>query len=125
MTKQNLFFIVIFNLMDNVIRYGVGATVIRFHSHQSGTDLILSCEDDGVGVPDDVKERIFEQGYGNNTGQGLFLVREILAITGISITETGVYGQGARFDIRVPQDGYGVLRRKEPHQSSCSLSVHE
>lgn len=116
---------VFYNLMDNAIRYGEGTTVIRFHSRVSGTGLVLSCEDDGAGVPDDVKERIFEQGYGKNTGQGLFLVREILAITGISITETGCYGHGARFDMLVPRDGYRAVGRKEPHCAPCSSPVHE
>ncbi len=34
---------------------------------------------------------------------GLFLVREILALTGITITETGFPGSGARFEIHVPK----------------------
>jgi len=33
---------------------------------------------------------------------GLFLIREILSITGIEIHETGIYGSGVRFEIRVP-----------------------
>jgi signal transduction histidine kinase len=48
------------------------------------------------------------RGFGKNTGLGLFFSREILSITGISITETGVYGVGARFEIRVPG---GIWRR--------------
>jgi signal transduction histidine kinase len=51
-------------------------------------------------------ERIFERGYGKNTGLGLFLSREILAITGITITENGVPGKGARFEITVPKGAY-------------------
>jgi len=60
------------------------------------------CEDDGTGIPPGEKEKIFERGYGKNTGMGLFLSREILAITGISITGNGEPGKGARFEIRVP-----------------------
>jgi hypothetical protein len=37
---------------------------------------------------------------------GLFLTREILGITGITISETGLYGKGARFEILVPVDYY-------------------
>ena len=59
-------------------------------------------EDDGVGVPDAQKREIFKRGVGKNTGMGLFLTAEILAITGITIEENGVYGKGARFVIRVP-----------------------
>jgi signal transduction histidine kinase len=49
-----------------------------------------------------MKERIFERGVGENTGLGLFLIREILAITGITIIETGIPGKGARFEMTVP-----------------------
>ena len=51
-------------------------------------------------------ERIFERGYGKNTGLGVFLSREILSITGITITENGVPGKGARFEITVPKGMY-------------------
>jgi signal transduction histidine kinase len=51
-------------------------------------------------------ERIFEQGFGKNTGLGLFLSREILAITGLTINKNGVPGTGARFEITVPKGAY-------------------
>ena len=54
------------------------------------------------------RRRIFERGFGKNTGLGLFLVREILAITGITIRETGTAGTGARFEITVPRGRYRV-----------------
>ena len=54
----------------------------------------------------DEKERIFERGYGKNTGLGQFLAREILAITGITIAENGEPGRGARFEITVPKGQY-------------------
>ncbi|PKG31373.1 MAG: histidine kinase, partial [Methanoregula sp.] len=44
--------------------------------------------------------------YYKNTGFGLFLSREILAITNLTISESGEYGRGARFVIRVPRNGY-------------------
>jgi hypothetical protein len=39
---------------------------------------------------------------------GLFLAREILAMTGIGIRETGDPGSGARFEMRVPKDKWRV-----------------
>jgi signal transduction histidine kinase len=63
---------------------------------------VVRWEDDGVGVPDAEKKRIFERGFGKNTGLGLFLAREILDLTGISIRETGTFGSGARFEMIVP-----------------------
>ena len=49
-----------------------------------------------------MKELIFEKSVGKNTGLGLFLVRSILSITGMGIKETGIEGEGARFEITVP-----------------------
>jgi PAS domain S-box-containing protein len=99
---------VCYNLMDNAVRYGGKITTIRFYAQESGDDPLIVCEDDGDGVPADDKEKIFEPGYGKNTGLGLFLAREILDITGISIRETGEPGKGARFEMTVPK---GVWRK--------------
>jgi PAS domain S-box-containing protein len=97
---------VFYNLMDNAVRYGMKLTRIRFSVHPAGNDLILVCEDDGVGVIADEKERIFERDFGKNTGLGLFLSREILSITGITIIETGEPGTGARFVMTVPKGAW-------------------
>jgi PAS domain S-box-containing protein len=96
----------IYNLVDNAVRYAETAKQFTFSSRKSGKMLILICEDNGVGIPQDQKELIFKRGIGRNTGMGLFLTREILEITGISICETGVSGKGARFEIHIPIGGY-------------------
>jgi sensor domain CHASE-containing protein/nitrogen-specific signal transduction histidine kinase len=97
---------VFFNLLDNSVRHGQRVTGIRVSSHQSGKDLVIVWEDNGVGIPADEKERIFERGFGKNTGLGMFLAREILSLTGITISETGTPGTGARFEILVPEGAY-------------------
>ena len=97
---------VFFNLMDNAVRHGGKITTIRFSSGERGADHILVCEDDGDGVLPEEKEKIFLKGYGKNTGMGLFLSREILSITGITIRETGESGKGARFEIAVPKGAW-------------------
>jgi PAS domain S-box-containing protein len=95
------------NLIDNAIRHGGRITVIRFSAEEHGGRHVVVCEDDGVGVPAEDKERIFDRGFGKNTGFGLALSREILEITGISIRECGEPGNGARFEMTVPE---GMLR---------------
>jgi two-component system CheB/CheR fusion protein len=57
------------------------------------------------------KEKIFERGYGKNTGLGLFLSRDILDITGITIKETGKPGKGARFEMTVPKEMWRIERK--------------
>jgi PAS domain S-box-containing protein len=97
---------VFFNIIDNAVRHGESVTAIRVSCQPDPDGLVIVVRDDGVGVPPALKEKIFEKGYGKNTGFGLFLAREILAITGIIILETGTHGKGARFEIIVPKGMY-------------------
>ena len=103
---------VFFNLMDNAVRHGGKITTIRFFIGERGAEHLLMCEDDGEGVMPDEKEKIFLKGYGKNTGMGLFLSREILSITGITIRETGEPGKGARFEIAVPKGAWRAVEKK-------------
>ncbi|MEI7434708.1 MAG: PAS domain S-box protein [Methanomicrobiales archaeon] len=104
---------VFFNLLDNSIRHGQRVSHIRVSWELIEKGLIVAWEDDGVGVPGDEKERIFDRGFGKNTGLGLFLVREILSLTGIDIKETGSAGNGVRFEITVPKGAYRVSEPAE------------
>ncbi|MDD4498396.1 MAG: HAMP domain-containing sensor histidine kinase, partial [Methanosarcinaceae archaeon] len=97
---------VFYNLMENSKRHGKKVKTIRVSCRQAGTVCILSYEDDGVGISADLKEKIFEKEFGRNTGYGLFLIKEILDITGISIKERGVEGYGVRFDLEIPNKNY-------------------
>jgi signal transduction histidine kinase len=97
---------VFYNLLDNTLRHGRHITRVRISSSRSERGLHIVYEDDGVGIPVRDKEKIFTRGTGSNTGLGLFLIREILAITGITIRENGVVGKGARFEILVPENRY-------------------
>jgi PAS domain S-box-containing protein len=102
---------VFFNLLDNSLRHGERVTNISVRAIPSEDGLTLVWEDNGIGIEPEQKERIFDRGFGKNTGLGLFLVREILAPSRIAIRETGTAGTGARFEISVPK---GMYRKKEP-----------
>ena len=99
---------VFYNLIDNTLRYGVKISQVHFFLQESAEGCCIICEDDGVGVPAEEKERIFDRGFGKNTGMGLSLAREILSITNITITETGEPGKGARFVISVPRSAWRI-----------------
>lgn len=96
----------IFQFLDNTARYGGTATEVRITFEDCGTHAQVIIEDNGCGIPVADKDRIFERGYGKGTGWGLFLTREILAITGIAVTENGEPGNGARFVITLPKGTY-------------------
>lgn len=93
-------------LAENVIQHGTMATEIVLRYHNSTEGLTLVFEDNGSGIPDDLKEQIFERRFDGGKGGSLFLVREILSITGITIHETGIAGRGARFEMLVPKGSY-------------------
>jgi len=97
-----LFVKVFTNLLDNSLRHGRHVTEIRVTTRYDDDSLVIVWEDNGIGIPADEKERIFERGFGKHTGFGMFLIREILSLTGITIAETGVPGKGARFEMVVP-----------------------
>jgi len=104
---------VFYNLVENAIRHGEHVTSITFTAKETSDGLTIIYEDNGVGIPSENKEKIFIRGFGKHTGLGLFLIREILSITGIIIAETGEFGKGARFEIHVAVDRY----RHTPPQS--------
>jgi len=103
---------VFFNLMENSVRHGEHVTRIAFSLRETETGLVIVYEDNGIGIPEEDKKKLFRKGFGKHTGLGLFLSREILSITGITITENGVAGEGARFEITVPKGVYRFSRAK-------------
>jgi PAS domain S-box-containing protein len=99
---ENVFFI----LAENIILHGKNATEISLSFRETDYGLVLVFEDNGVGIPHDIKEKIFDRKYVEMKGTGLFLTSEILSITGITIKETGEPGKGARFEMTVPKGAY-------------------
>ena len=97
---------IFYNLAENTLRHGTNASTIIASQSESSNGLIIVIEDDGGGVPDNEKEVIFNRGYGKHTGDGLYITREILDLTGIAIKEKGILGKGARFEILVPPGAY-------------------
>jgi len=105
---------VFYNLIDNALRYGgEKMSAIRMTSCEENGALILTLEDDGNGISAEDKKQLFTKGFGKHTGLGLYLSREILAITGITITETGIPGTGARFEILVQKGKFRYSRPTE------------
>jgi signal transduction histidine kinase len=101
---------VFYNLIDNSLRYGTEhMDTIRFSGNENGKGLVCSYEDNGAGIPPKDKPHIFERGFGHHSGLGMFLTREILAITGLTIIENGEFGKGTRFEITVPTGAYRFI----------------
>jgi signal transduction histidine kinase len=105
------------------VRHGKKVTEISFFAYFSNQHLVISIRDDGVGISQDEKGLIFTRGYGKNTGLGLYLSREILSITGITIRETGEEGKGAVFELVIPPQGYRIMRMKTDTSSESKTAT--
>lgn len=103
---------VFYHLLHNSLKEATGATkiVITYQIRESGCAIII--EDNGIGIPDQVKGSLFVQRE-DNYGRGLFLTSEIVSLTGITLRETGVYREGARFELVIPSEGYRVEGMKQ------------
>jgi PAS domain S-box-containing protein len=96
------------NIFENARIHGKNVTEIFVKCTKIDRGLDVSIGDNGIGIPAELKLEIFEPGMMRNRGLGLFLSKEILSITGITIEETGVQGKGARFEIHVPLECFRV-----------------
>jgi ABC-type amino acid transport substrate-binding protein/signal transduction histidine kinase len=95
-----------FRLVESILTMGGEVSCITLGYTVTDGGLVMTVGDNGKGISEDEKDRIFERDTGKTPVPGLFLVRQILSITGISIHETGQPGRGARFEILVPDGAY-------------------
>ncbi|MFW6117824.1 MAG: MEDS domain-containing protein, partial [Thermoproteota archaeon] len=93
-----------YNLLQNSLQHG-GETLnkIRIHPQKTEEGLTIIYEDDGVGIPEEEKEKIFQEGYGRGTGYGLYLIQKMCEVYGWTIHETGTPGEGGQFLITTPK----------------------
>ena len=106
---------IIRHLIDNALRHGgEHLTRIGFSGSATPDGYVLVCEDDGVGVPKKDKAAIFKRVVAEDTKIGLFLIQEILALTLITIRETGEPEKGARFELTVPPGAFRVEPSGQP-----------
>jgi len=96
------------NIFENAGIHGKNVTdiFVTCTKNDQGLDVVIG--DNGIGIPEELKKEIFEPGMMRNRGLGLFLAKEILSITGLTIEETGVPGEGARFKIHVPLECFRI-----------------
>jgi signal transduction histidine kinase len=91
------------NLIDNSLKYGERISEIRIHVEKGeGGCMNLIYEDDGVGIGANMKEHLFQKGFGKGTGFGLYLIRKICDVYGWTVQEKGQLGTGAKFEFAIP-----------------------
>ena len=104
---------VIINLLDNAVKYAPEGSTIRIDTAGDGGNVAVRIADEGPGIPDDRKEKIFDLFYsgGNPTGDsrrglgiGLALCRSIIRAHGGTISVSDNEPHGAVFEFTLPMD---------------------
>jgi two-component system, NtrC family, sensor kinase len=84
--------------------------LIRVSSRREGDSVVIRIQDNGCGIPDDIRSHIFDPFFttkevGRGTGQGLALARAIIVDThGGTLDYTTSVGAGTTFVVRLPID---------------------
>jgi CheY-like chemotaxis protein len=103
---------VLSNLLDNAVRHTPPGTHVAITARVRGTDLEISVEDDGPGLPPGDPDRLFvkfqrgrEEGEGGGAGLGLAICRDIIDLHGGTIkaeTAADAGGVGVTFRVMLP-----------------------
>ncbi len=105
---------VLYNLTDNAIKYTPDGGIIQVSLHLDGEDLVWRVRDNGVGIPEEDRDHVFERFYRvdkarsretGGTGLGLSIVRQLVTLHGGTVTVESSMGEGSEFTVRLPRKG--------------------
>ncbi len=100
---------VLTNLVANAMSYTQDGGEITIHTGIEGGGVVFSVEDDGFGIPDEMRSSLFERfgarngRRGGGTGIGLYIVRRIIEAHGGSITYAARSPRGSIFRVTLPE----------------------
>ncbi len=98
------------NLIENALRHTPPGTRIVAKVSRMPDAVLLTVEDDGPGIPQELRERLFERfvrgrgDAGGGSGLGLSIVRAVAHSHGGEVTLEAPSGGGSRFVVRLPED---------------------
>jgi PAS domain S-box-containing protein len=95
-------------LIENALIHGKSLSRILFSSMMNSEGITVVCEDDGVGISEKEKKTVFDRVVAGQGKFGLFFVQQFLNLSGMTITETGEPGKGAKFEISVPVGAFWI-----------------
>ncbi len=102
---------VLVNLLHNAIKFSPAGGTIHVRAEETNGVIALSVEDNGVGIPEDDLDRIFERFYkadksrsSTGTGMGLAIARHVIDLHCGRIWAESTEGRGSRFTFTLPLD---------------------
>ena len=103
---------VMYNLLDNAIKYNRAGGSVRLTLRGDGEETVLSVADTGIGIPPEARERVFERFYRvdksrskevGGTGLGLSIVKHAAAVLGAKVSLESTLGEGTTVTVRLPR----------------------
>ncbi len=99
------------NLIDNAFKFGKENGYVRVTLHRAGAGARLTVEDNGIGISEEDRSRIFQRFYQaedsrrsqGGMGLGLSMVRQIVQLHGGTITVDSTEGRGTTFTVTLPE----------------------
>ena len=111
LADQSLLTEMLLNLVENAVKYGKSKGHIGIHAIQKNGQIVLTVQDDGIGIPADALPHIFERFYRvdsardrSGTGLGLSIVQWIVQAHHGTIRVESEVGKGTGFYIEFPSD---------------------
>jgi len=103
-TADSLLIQLFHDLLDNSLKHGEKVTQIRLCATKNEKEIKLYYEDNGIGISNINKQKIFNTCFttGNGSSHGLYLIKKIVDVYGWTITEQGTEGKGVKFVISIP-----------------------
>ena len=91
---------------DGLIRGGLSKVDVSYTISDGSLKIVY--EDDAAGIPHELKASLFSSDPLGN-GSDYFIINGIVTASGFTIKETGDPRKGARFEITVPMDRFGII----------------
>jgi signal transduction histidine kinase len=120
---------VVSNLLSNAAKFSAAGTPIRLALTSDEESVYVTVSDEGIGIPDDERDRIFERFYQveahatrqrGGFGIGLSLVRRFVEAHGGDVTVKSVPGAGSTFTVRMPRTTVPAGRRTQPEPTAAA-----
>lgn len=97
------------NLITNAVKYSPEGGGVEFNAWREGPDAVFQVADDGIGIPAEDQERLFEAFYRCSnvgdipgTGLGLVIVKRCVELHNGTLQLESELGRGTTFTVRLP-----------------------
>lgn len=122
-----------YNILDNALKYTPAGGTVQIRARVDRQDIVVEVEDTGIGIPTDVRHRIFDRffrvdpsnnGERGGAGLGLAICRAICEMHGGRIEVTSTPGAGSCFQVFLPgqldREPVSIDENSKPHSNDTA-----